>query len=135
MMTMIVGLGQYRFERYGGKSGFSKSNRVVEYIRKWCSTPRAELAGLYTGAMNGSLPGSNTGIGGSVGMERLRSSNKSLANDMAEMFEGLLDFIAYESIVTTSGQQKVTACVGEDGDTVHSLNMAEYENFDTWKAR
>jgi len=32
-------------------------------------------------------------------------------------------------------QQKVAACVVEEGDTVHSLNMAEDENFDTWKAR
>jgi hypothetical protein len=135
VMTMIVGLGQYRFERFEGKPGFSRSNKVVEYIRKWCSTPRAELTGFYTGAMSGSLPGLDSGIGGSVGMERQKSSSQFLANDMAEMFEGLLDFIAYESIVTTSAQQKVAACVVEEGDTVHSLNMAEDENFDTWKAR
>lgn len=135
VMTMIVGLGQYRFERFEGKPGFSRSNKVVEYIRKWCSTPRAELTGFYNGAMSGSLPGSDSGIGGSVGMERLKSSSQFLANDMAEMFEGLLDFIAYESIITTSAQQKVAACVVEEGDTVHSLNMAEDEDFDTWKAR
>ena len=46
VMTMIVGLGQYRFERFEGKPGFSRSNKVVEYIRKWCSTPRAELTGF-----------------------------------------------------------------------------------------
>ena len=70
-----------------------------------------------------------------MGTERLQSSSQFLANDMAEMFEGLLDFIAYESIVTTSAQQKVAACVVEEGDTVHSLNMAEDEDFDTWKGR
>ena len=137
VMTMIVGLGQFRFERFEGKAGFSRSNKVVEYIRKWCSTPRAELTGFYTGAMSGTLPGSDTGIGGSVVLERLKSTSQFLANDMAEMFEGLLDrdFISYESIVTTSAQQKVAACVVEEGDTVHNLNMTEDENFDTWKAR
>jgi hypothetical protein len=39
VMTMIVGLGQFRFERFEGNPGFTRSNMVVEYIRKWCSTP------------------------------------------------------------------------------------------------